>query len=254
MKNGVGASQNIVLFGGTSEIGQAILRRVIKPGIAHVVLVSRDIDAAQNFGDEIESKNNDVEIHHIRYDAADSSSLEHVVKEIVTEVGDIDIAVVAQGLLNEGIDYYQGPSELISVVDVNFTSTMVLMYSLAQQMKSQGYGKTVLLSSVAGERVRKGNPVYGATKAGIDGFALALDHELQGTGASILVVRPGFVTTKMTVGMKKAPFSTDAESVAKIVEQGISSNKKIVWAPGVLHWLFLVLKNVPLPIWRKLPL
>lgn len=121
-------------------------------------------------------------------------------------------------------------------------------------MKSQGYGKIVLLSSVAGERVRKGNPAYGATKAGIDGFALALDHELAGTGASLLVVRPGFVSTKMTAGMKKAPFSTDAESVAVIVEKGISSDKKIVWAPGLLRWMFLVLKNLPLPVWRRLPL
>jgi hypothetical protein len=58
----------------------------------------------------------------------------------------------------------------------------------------------------------------------------------------------------MTTGMKKAPFSTDAESVAKVVESGIASGKKVVWAPSLLRWMFLILKNVPLPIWRKLPL
>lgn len=140
------------------------------------------------------------------------------------------------------------------MASVNFTGTMVLMYALAARMKAQGYGKMVLLSSVAGERVRKGNPAYGATKAGIDGFALALDHELVGSGASVLVVRPGFVTTKMTEGMSKAPFSTDADSVAKIVEKGISSDAKIVWAPGILQWMFLILKNLPIVIWRRLPL
>jgi short-subunit dehydrogenase len=140
------------------------------------------------------------------------------------------------------------------MANVNFTATMSLLYSLAATLKSQGYGKIVLLSSVAGERVRKGNPAYGATKAGIDGFALALDHELVGTGASILVVRPGFVTTKMTQGMKKAPFSTDADSVAATVEKAITTDKKVVWAPGILRWMFLILKNVPLPVWRRLPL
>jgi decaprenylphospho-beta-D-erythro-pentofuranosid-2-ulose 2-reductase len=140
------------------------------------------------------------------------------------------------------------------MANVNFTGTMTLMYSLASRLKAQGYGKIVLLSSVAGERVRKGNPAYGATKAGIDGFALALDHELVGSGASVLVVRPGFVTTKMTLGMKKAPFSTDAEAVAVAVERGIAADKKVVWAPGLLRWLFLILKNVPLPVWRRLPL
>jgi decaprenylphospho-beta-D-erythro-pentofuranosid-2-ulose 2-reductase len=254
MKNGVGVAQNIVLFGGTSDIGLAILRRIVKPGVAHVVLVSRDIDAAQNMTHDFVDRFPDLEIHHIRFDAADSSAMAHVVNEVAESIGDIDIAVVSQGLLNEGVDYYAEPSALISMADVNFTGTMVLMYALASQMRNQGYGKIVLLSSVAGERVRKGNPAYGATKAGIDGFALALDHELEGTGASVLVVRPGFVATKMTAGMKKAPFSTDAESVAAITEKAIAGNRKVVWAPAPLQYMFLILKNLPLIVWRKLPL
>ncbi|MEY4633444.1 MAG: hypothetical protein RLZ18_816 [Actinomycetota bacterium] len=254
MKNGVGVAQNIVLFGGTSEIGQAILKRVVKPGVAHLVLVSRDIDAAANMSQSLIADHPDLEVHHVRYDASDAESIVHVVNEVVDAVGDIDIAILAQGLLNEGQDYYTDPTGLVSMASVNFTGKMVLMYSLAARMRTQGYGKMVLLSSVAGERVRKGNPAYGATKAGIDGFALALDHELDGTGASVLVVRPGFVTTKMTAGMSKAPFSTDAESVAKIVEKGISSNSKVVWAPGILQYMFLVLKNLPIVVWRRLPL
>lgn len=254
MKNGVGVAQNIVLFGGTSDIGQAILQRIVKPGVARVVLVSRNIDAAEGGTESLADRFPDIDIHHIRFDAADARSLPDVVGSVVEEIGDVDIAVIAHGLLNEGRDYYAHPEDLVDVADVNFTGTMVLMYSLAARMKSQGYGKIVLLSSVAGERVRRGNPAYGATKAGIDGFALALDHELAGSGASVLVVRPGFVTTKMTTGMKKAPFSTDAESVAAIVERAIASDKTVVWAPGALRWMFLVLKNLPLPVWRRLPL
>lgn len=254
MKNGVGVAQNIVLFGGTSEIGVAILKKLVKPGVARVVLVSRNIDAAEVASDGLASQFPEVDFHHIRFDASDASSMENVVAAVSEEIGDIDVAVIAQGLLNEGNDYYANPSGLVEMANVNFTGTMTLMYSLASRLKAQGYGKIVLLSSVAGERVRKGNPAYGATKAGIDGFALALDHELVGSGASVLVVRPGFVTTKMTLGMKKAPFSTDAESVAIAVERGIAADKKVVWAPGLLRWLFLILKNVPLPVWRRLPL
>lgn len=254
MKNGVGVAQNIVLFGGTSEIGQAILRRVVKPGVARVVLVSRNIDHAEVVTTPLADRFPEVDFHHVRFDAADAASMSDVVSSVTDDIGDIDVAIVAQGVLNEGVDCYSTPSALVEMANVNFTASMTLLYALASQMKSQGYGKIVLLSSVAGERVRKGNPAYGATKAGIDGFALALDHELAGTGASLLVVRPGFVSTKMTAGMKKAPFSTDAESVAVIVEKGISSDKKIVWAPGLLRWMFLVLKNLPLPVWRRLPL
>jgi decaprenylphospho-beta-D-erythro-pentofuranosid-2-ulose 2-reductase len=254
MKNGVGVAQNIVLFGGTSEIGQAVLQRIVQPGVARLVLVSRDIEAASAVSNALVESHPDLDVHHVRFDASDAVAMPHVVAEVAEAIGDIDVAIIAQGVLNEGADYFADPSLLVSVADVNFTATMTLMYALAGRMRAQGYGKIVLLSSVAGERVRRGNPVYGATKAGIDGFALALDHELSGSGASVLVVRPGFVTTKMTTGMKKAPFSTDADSVAKVVERGINSNKVVVWAPSILQWLFLVLKNLPTVIWRKLPL
>ena len=254
MKNGVGVAQNVVLFGGTSEIGQAIIHKLVKPGVSHVVLVSRDIDAAEVQVAEMAERYPDLEVHHVRFNADDSASMVHVVAEVAQQVGDIDVAIIAQGVLQEGVDYYANPAALQTVADVNFTGTMVLMYALASQMRLQGYGKIVLLSSVAGERVRKGNPVYGATKAGIDGFALALDHELVGSGVSVLVVRPGFVTTKMTEGMDKAPFSTDAVTVATAVEKAISSSRTVIWVPGLLQYMFLILKNLPTAVWRRLPL
>ena len=254
MKNGVGVAQNVVLFGGTSEIGQAIIQKIVKPGVAHVVLVSRDIDAADMQISEVAERYPDLEVHHVRFNSEDAASMVHVVAEVVQQVGDIDVAVIAQGLLQEGMDYYANPAALVPVADVNFTGTMVLMYALAAQMRLQGYGKMVLLSSVAGERVRKGNSAYGATKAGIDGFAVALDHELVGSGVSVLVVRPGFVTTKMTKGMDKAPFSTDADAVASAVERAIGSSKTVIWVPGLLQYMFLILKNLPTVVWRRLPL
>lgn len=254
MKNGVGVAQNIVLFGGTSEIGQAILQEIVKPGVSRLVLVSRDIEKAAEMSANLIESHPEIDVHHVRFNASDAEAMTHVVAEIAESIGDIDIAVIAHGLLNEGVDNYAHPTALIEMANVNFTGTMVLMYALAQRMKAQGYGKIVLLSSVAGVRVRKANAPYGATKAGIDGFALALDHDLQGSGVSVLVVRPGFVTTKMTAGMKKAPFSTDAQSVAQITAKAIVADKSLVWAPGVLQWMFLVLRNVPLTLWRKLPL
>jgi decaprenylphospho-beta-D-erythro-pentofuranosid-2-ulose 2-reductase len=253
MKNGVGVHQNIVLFGGTSDIGVAILKEILQPGVARVVLVSRDLDRSHDAYDELSLNFPEVDFFHVRWDASDVQSMPHVVSEVVASVSDIDIAVICQGLLNEGHDYFADPSAVAEMANVNFTGTMALMYALAGQMRGQGYGKIVLLSSVAGQRVRRANPAYGATKAGIDGFALALDHELANSGVSVLVVRPGFVDTKMTAGMKKAPLSTDATSVARATARALSGQTKVIWVPGALRWLFLILKNLPLPIWRRLP-
>lgn len=252
MKNGVGVPQTIVLFGGTSDIGLATLKRLVKPGVSQIVLVSRDTFAAERAVTTAAFATGDTEIVHIGFDASDASSMPSVVDAVVAAVGDVDIVIIAQGLLGEGHDYYEDPAGVIDVANVNFTGTMALLYAVASRMRSQGYGKIVLLSSVAGERVRKGNPAYGATKAGIDGFALALDHELVDAGVSVLVVRPGFVSTKMTAGMDKAPFSTTADAVADATVKAIASDRKIVWIPGILRWVFAVLRVLPLPIWRRI--
>lgn len=254
MKNGVGVPQSIVLFGGTSEIGQAIVSRLVGPGVSRVALVSRDTEGAARASTSFTGGREDLDLVHIPFDAANASDMPRVVAEVVSAVGDIDVAVIAHGLLREGHDYYADPAAVADVANVNFTGTMALMYGLADRMRSQGYGKIVLLSSVAGERVRRGNPAYGATKAGIDGFALALDHELEGSGASILVVRPGFVDTKMTAGMDKAPFSTTADAVASATVKALGGDKKVIWVPGILRVIFTVFKALPLVIWRKLPI
>lgn len=253
MKNGVGVPQSIVLFGGTSDIGLAILKRLVRPGVTRVVLVSRDVDAANRSAQEIVGDHPEIDLHHVAYDASDVSSCQRAVSEAVAHAGDLDLVVIAQGVLSAD-DPYADPTSVVAMATVNFTSAMVIMYAIARRFKLQGYGQMVLLSSVAGDRVRKSNAAYGATKSGIDGFAQALDHDLQENGASVMIVRPGFVETKMTAGMKKVPFSTTAEQVSVAVERGLRSGSRVVYVPGILRWVFMIFRHLPTLIWRKLPL
>jgi decaprenylphospho-beta-D-erythro-pentofuranosid-2-ulose 2-reductase len=126
--------------------------------------------------------------------------------------------------------------------------------AVANRLCRQGHGSLVVLTSVAGERVRKANFVYGATKAGLDGFAQGLGYHLEGSGARVLVVRPGFVNSKMTTGMKAAPFATTPDKVAEVTVRALRSGRRLVWAPGILRWVFMVLRHLPGPVWRRLPL
>jgi decaprenylphospho-beta-D-erythro-pentofuranosid-2-ulose 2-reductase len=251
MKNGVGVPQNIVLFGGTSEIGQAVVSALLQPGVARLTLVARDVDGAAAFGDSVEG---DTEVEVVRFDGADHSSMAAVVDEVSAPGRDIEVAVIAHGVLAEGADYYADPAAVHGVLAVNTTATAALLYAVAARMRAQGYGRIILLSSVAGVRVRKGNPVYGASKAAVDSLALAIDHELEGTGVSILIVRPGFVVSKMTTGMKKAPFSSTPGAVARIVAKAANSGTTVVYAPSVLRWVFGIFRVLPQAVWRRLPL
>jgi decaprenylphospho-beta-D-erythro-pentofuranosid-2-ulose 2-reductase len=111
-----------------------------------------------------------------------------------------------------------------------------------------------VLSSVAGERVRRSNVVYGASKAGLDGLAQGLGDALHARGVRVMVVRPGFVHTRMTRGLDAAPLSTEPGAVARAVVRGLDRGDAVVWVPRSLRWLMLVVRFLPRPIFRRLPL
>jgi decaprenylphospho-beta-D-erythro-pentofuranosid-2-ulose 2-reductase len=106
----------------------------------------------------------------------------------------------------------------------------------------------------SGLRVRRSNFVYGSTKAGLDGFALGLGDALHGSGARVMVVRPGFVRTPMTAHLPAAPFAVDADEVAAAVVDGLARDAGIVYVPALLRPIFAVLRLLPRGVWRRLPI
>jgi len=254
MKSATGTFGTVVLFGGSSELGISTIRHLLTPTVQHIVLVSRDIDAAQVVDDEFSQLSPDADISHVRFDGADSASMSDVIHEVVSIVGDIDVAVIAHAVLGQEIDGYQNPSDVKNLFDVNVTATMSLLYALAARMRTQRHGTICLYSSVAGVRVRKANAPYGASKAAIDSFALALGHDVKDAGVSVVVVRPGFVRTKMTADMKAAPFATTPDVVGKKAAEGIRDRTAVVWVPGIMRVIFGVFRVLPLSLWRRLPI
>jgi decaprenylphospho-beta-D-erythro-pentofuranosid-2-ulose 2-reductase len=123
---------------------------------------------------------------------------------------------------------------------------------VARQFRRQGHGTLLVLSSVAGERARRANFVYGSSKAGLDSFSQGLGDALVGSGARVVVVRPGFVHTKMTAGMKAAPLSTTPEAVADAVVRGLEKGDEIIWAPAPLRFVMSAMRHLPRPVFRKI--
>jgi decaprenylphospho-beta-D-erythro-pentofuranosid-2-ulose 2-reductase len=136
-------------------------------------------------------------------------------------------------------------------VQANYVGAVSSGLAAAQRLKAQGHGTIVVLSSVAGERVRAANFVYGSSKAGLDAFAQGLGDALLGTGVQVLVVRPGFVHTKMTAGMDAAPFSTSPEAVADAIAAGLATGKETIWVPPILRVVFGGFRHLPRLAWRR---
>lgn len=252
MENAFGEVQNIVVLGGQSEIGLAIAHRLVSATTRSVVLACRRPDDARNAVDSLARPGLTVEA--VAFDAARTDSHRSLVDDVTSRFGEPDVVIVAFGQLGDQSAFDDDPSEAVKVAQVNFTGAVSVSLEYARVLRRQGHGRLVVLSSVAGERVRKANFVYGSTKAGLDGFAQGLGDSLEGSGAGVLVVRPGFVHSRMTTGLKPAPFSTTPDAVAEVVAKGLRSGRRTVWAPGILRPVFSILRHLPGPVWRRLPL
>ncbi len=252
MDNALGEPQSILLLGGTSDIGLAIVRELLTPATRTVVLACRNMEKGERAAAGLRHSSLTVDVVH--FDGSDTASHEAMVADVATRHGDIDLAVVAFALLGEGEVTSREVATAAEISHINFTGTVTATIAVANRMRAQGHGAIVMLSSVAGERVRAANPVYGGTKAGIDGFAQGLGDGLAAEGVHVLVVRPGFVHSAMTAGRKAAPFATTPEKVAQVTAKGLRAKRRMVWAPGVLRYVFMALRHVPGPVWRRLPL
>ncbi len=252
MENALGQPQTIVLLGGTSEIGLAITRQLIGPTTRTIVLACRDIDRGERAAAGLRHHSLAVDVVH--FDATATETHAEIARSLSQAYGDIDVAIIAFGLLGDGAVTAIDPVAAAEIAEVNFTGVVSSTIAIANRMRHQGHGSIVMLSSVAGERVRRANPVYGGTKAGIDGFAQGLGDSLIDDGVHMLIVRPGFVHTKMTTGKKAAPFSTTPEKVADVTVRALRARRRVVWAPPLLRYVFSVLRHLPSPVWRRLPL
>ena len=250
MKNALGEPQTVVLLGGTSDIGLAIVRALVSPATRTVVLAARRPESVDVSALDIGAR--DVAIDVVPFDAVDTTSHQSLIDDLAARHGDLDVVIVAFGQLGEQAELDRDAAAAAALVQVNFAGAVSASMATAARFREQGHGQLVVLSSVAGERVRKANFVYGSTKAGLDGFAQGLGDSLAGTGASVLIVRPGFVHSSMTAGMKAAPFATTPEAVAAATVDALRSGRRIVWVPGILRVVFSVFRHLPGPIWRRM--
>lgn len=251
MKDALGGVRSVLVLGGTSDLGLASVKALSLRGDAVVVLAGRDEDALSRAGKELGIS---ARVETVVWDAATGASgAEDVIAAgFAAAGGDVDVVIAAAGVLGDQPRSEIDAAFAADVLNVNVVGVGAACLAAGQRLKQQGHGTLVVLSSVAGVRARRDNFVYGASKAGLDAIGAGLADALHGSGARVIVVRPGFVHTKMTEGMTPAPFSTTADVVGRAVADAVRTGKPEVYVPGVLRYLFAGLRFAPRPLWRKL--
>ena len=225
MMNALGEPQSLALLGGTSEIGLAIAEQLAKGRCDRVVLAGRDparLDAAA----ERLTTDGASRVRVVAFEATEPQWHDRVVSELFAD-GDIDVVVLAFGVLGDQTAMAEDPDQAVRLAEVNYVATVSLGLRVAAALRRQGHGTMVFLSSVAAERGRSSNFVYGSTKAGLDTFAQGL-------------------------GLAEAPFATSPEAVASAVVKALATGQETVWVPGVLRAVMSGVRHLPRPVFRRL--
>jgi decaprenylphospho-beta-D-erythro-pentofuranosid-2-ulose 2-reductase len=246
MFDNLGRPGRVLLLGGTSEIGLAILAALRAPAETEVMLAGRDEQRMAAAGKELPFR-----IRTLAFDALKPGGRQAAISGVFAN-GPVDLVIAATGVLTAQEQIDRDPALGGEMIDVNFTSHVTTLLAVTSRMRSQGYGTIVVLSSVAAIRPRKVNYVYGAAKAGLDAFARGLTDALTGTGVRVLLVRPGFVIGRMTAGLPPAPMSSTPAKVGSAVAAALEGKASILWVPRGLAAAAMMIRLVPRPLWRRM--
>lgn len=252
MNDAFGSPQSAVVLGGTSDIASVIVARLAARRCQTVVLAGRDRDGLRMRAEAAKAAGAR-EVRIVDMEATEVARAGDAVDQCFEQAGEVDLVLMAVGSLGQQPADERDPERAAETVTINYGWPVAALTAVARRLEKQGHGRIIVLSSVAGVRVRRTNYLYGSAKAGLDGFAVGLSESLRGSGVTLQVVRPGFVHSKMTKGLPAAPMSTTPDAVADAVIKGLATNQPVIWVPPQLRWVFFALRQLPQAIWRRLP-
>jgi decaprenylphospho-beta-D-erythro-pentofuranosid-2-ulose 2-reductase len=250
VKDALGRVRRVLVLGGGSDIGLATAQAYVRRGARHVILAARkpgDLDGASAELRRLGATT----VETIAFDA-DAFGTHQEVLESAFAAGDVDVVVLAFGVLSDQATAERNPVHALDTIHTNFTGAVSILLQLADRLTAQGHGSIVVISSVAAQRGRRSNHVYGSSKAGLDVFCQGLGDRLAPHGVQVLIVRPGFVRSKMTEGLPAAPLATEPQTVAEAIVNGTTTGATIVWVPGTLRWIMAGLRLLPSFLFRRL--
>ncbi|MDY5784830.1 MULTISPECIES: decaprenylphospho-beta-D-erythro-pentofuranosid-2-ulose 2-reductase [unclassified Corynebacterium] len=252
MLNAVGQAQNILLIGGTSDIGLATVAELVGRGAAPTVTLAMRKDSPRaDAAIEAVGRAGAGEVRVVDFQATDFDSHPATI-EAAFDGADVDVAIVAFGTLGDQEELWQDQAKAVASAETNYTAFVSVGVLLGQAMKKQGHGTIIAFSSVAGQKVRRSNFVYGSAKAGMDAFYLQLGEALRKDGVKVTVVRPGQVRTKMTEGLDEAPLTVNKEEVAHAAVESALKGGRSVFVHKLFGPISIVLQHLPAAVMRRL--
>jgi decaprenylphospho-beta-D-erythro-pentofuranosid-2-ulose 2-reductase len=241
-----------IVLGGTNGMGRALARQMVERGDA-VFLLGRDEDELiRSAADLTERHKSHATVSHAVCDLEQPEQFAAALDAADRALGDFDTVVVTAALFATQ-DALEKDIELTRrLLTVNYVNTVVFCEHVSKRLLARGGGRLAVFSSVAGDRGRKPVAIYGSGKAGLSTYLEAMDHKHHAAGLSVLCVKPGFVKTAMTQGLKPPPFAGEPEGVAKDVLRALDRRKAMIYTPAMWALVMLVIRWLPRFVMRKI--
>jgi decaprenylphospho-beta-D-erythro-pentofuranosid-2-ulose 2-reductase len=240
----------VAVVGATRGIGRALARRLAERGDA-LFLLGRDPAELALSAQDLEARGAAGPVGHAPLDLGQPDGFPGALDAADRALARLDALVVTGGLFARQEELATDPARLAALLHANFTGTAVLCQQAAERLAARGGGLICAFASVAGDRARRGNYLYGASKAGLAAFLDGLDLAYRERGVRVLCVKPGFVRTGMTAGLPVPPFAGEPDAVARSVVAAMTDGRHEVYAPGIWRLIMLVIRMLPRAVLRR---
>ncbi|MEJ2692967.1 MAG: SDR family oxidoreductase [Candidatus Thiodiazotropha sp.] len=241
-----------LIIGATSAIAEATARIFAEAGDA-LFLVGRSPDKLTIIRDDLMARGAGA-VHIKSVDLVDYAKHSKLISTASMELGGLDLVLIAHGTLPEQKSCEQSFSKTKIEFEVNALSTISLLTHLANHFEKMGHGTIAVISSVAGDRGRQSNYVYGAAKSSVSIFLQGLRNRLYRSGVNVLTIKPGFVDTPMTSAFEKGVLWSSPEAIARRIDASITKGKDIVYAPFYWRIIMAVIRLIPEPLFKRMRL
>lgn len=243
---------NVVVLGGTTGMGREVARRLAERGESVFLLGRNGANLARSAANLKARHPRQTDTRYALCDLERPEQFAEALDAADSALGGFDCIVVSAAMFSSQ-ETLEADVELARrLTTVNFANTIVFCEHARKHLLARGGGRLVVFSSVAGDRGRKPIAIYGATKAGLSAYLEALDHRFQAAGLSVLCVKPGFVRTGMTAGLKEPPFAGDPAAVSTQVVRAMDRGRAVIYAPPIWALVMLVIRWLPRFVMRRI--
>ncbi len=241
-----------IVFGGTTGMGRAIAQRLAERGDAVFLLSIDQEDLARSAADLKARHPQQADLGYAVCNLEEPQGFAAALDAADAALGNFDTVIVTAALFASQ-EALEADIELTRrLLTVNYANTVVFCEHVRKRLLARGGGHLAVFSSVAGDRGRKPVMIYGSSKAGLSVYLEALDHKYHEAGLHVLCVKPGFVKTGMTAGLKPPPFAGEPEGVAKDVIRALDRGTPLIYAPRIWRLVMLVIRHLPRFVMRKI--